>query len=270
MTTLISSAIIISPSGAEGVGRIAWHNLFIESGAVVSASSAATGYEALNGVDWKQYDWWKPTSTGVHWLQVTLSSAKPADYMAVFGHNLHSIGGSAKAQYSTDGISWTDASNEVMPATARTLFFEFDSVSAKYWRCLVTTLTGQSLIAGVMIGESMKFERDLTSGFAPATLSPITESKVPMSEGGVNLGASIVREGIKGTIALSNITPLWVREKWVPLINHLNLGRPCVFCWNAESYIDEAALIWKTRDIAPPSYQSVNFMQASLNFEGVI
>lgn len=270
MTTIISSSLVILPAGAEGSGRIGWHNLFIESGATVNASSEVSGFEALNAVDWKQYDWWKPSTTGAHWVKVTLSSAQTADYMAVFGHNLHQVGGAVKAQYSTDGSTWTDASSEVIPGTARTLYFDFDPVSAKYWRCLVTTSTGQSLIAGVMIGESLKFERDLTTGFAPAHLSPMTESKTPMSEGGVNLGASIIREGIKGSISLSNLTGTWVREEWVPLITHLNLGRPAVFCWDTVRYNDEAVLIWKDRQIASPSYSSPNYMNASLSFEGVI
>lgn len=271
MTTIISSAIVISPAATSAeVGRIGWHNLFIESGATVMASSEVTGYEALNAIDWKQYDWWKPSTTGAHWIKAVLAQAGTADYMCVFGHNLHQVGGSVKPQYSTDGINWTDAASDVLPNNGRTLYFNFDPVSAGFWRCLVTTISGQSIIAGVMIGESLKFERDLTSGFAPPTLSPIVDSKTPMSEGGVNLGSSVIREGIKGSISLSNITSAWIRNEWVPLITHLNLGRPCVFCWDYVSHGDEAALIWKDKQIAAPSYQGPNFMNASLSFEGVI
>lgn len=257
-----------SASGAS-VGRIAYQNLFVDSGAVVTASDYATGYPADNAIDWKQYDWWKQSATGTSWIKTVLTSANEANYFAVFGHNLHSVGGSVKAQYSTDGTTWTDTGAEVMPGNGNTIFAVFDSQTAKYWRCSITTTSGQALIAGVMIGKTLDLERDLTGGFSPAHLSPEVESKTPMSERGVNLGASIIRTGVNGNIKLSNITPEWIRDEWVPLIDHLNDGLPAVFCWDYEYHSDEAILIWKKGRIPDPSYSSASYMNASLMFDGV-
>jgi hypothetical protein len=268
------NVIVLSGAGAasrQGNGRIGYHNLFTDAGATVTASDEVTGYEKENAYDWKQHDWWKQSALGTSWLRASFASAKSADYMCVFGHNLHKVGGSVKPQYSTDsGSTWNDAAVSTSSAEGNTIFVGFDSVSAGDWRCLVVTTTGQSIIAGIMIGEAMVFERDLTAGFAPPSISPDVDSKTAMSELGVNLGMSNLRTGVSGTIALTNLTPTWVRNDWKPFITHLNSGYPAAFSWDYINYPTESVLVWKKGKAGKPAYTSPNFMSASFEYEGIL
>jgi hypothetical protein len=262
---------IIVTGGTLSVSRIGYENLFTDSGATVAVSSETAGYLKENAYDNKQYDWWKPTATGSEWISCSFISAKAADYMAVWGHNLHQVGGSVKPQYSTNGGStWNDATAAYSPTTGRTLFIGFTSTLAADWRCLVVTTTGQAVIAGIQIGSAMVFDTGLKPGFAPATLSPKIESKTAMSELGVNLGVSRLSAGITGKIDMNNLDPAWVRSDLVPLIDHFSSGKPAVFSWDYSSHNDEACLVWTTpRPITPPSYQDPLYMRASFDFEGI-
>lgn len=255
-------------AGSITNARLGYRNLFSDSGATVTSSSETAGFEAANAYDLKQYDWWKPTASGTEWLRASFASAKQADYMAVWGHNLHEVGGSVKPQYSTDGVAWNDASIAYSAVSGRTLYIGFDLQTAAHWRCLAVTTTGQAIIAGIQIGETLSLP-GMRAGFSPATLSPLITSKTAMSELGINLGVSILRSGIKGQISLNNLEPTWVRSDLVPCIEHLSSGKPAVFSWDYASHNDEAALIWTTKQIDPPSYQDPLYMEASINFEGI-
>lgn len=252
-------------------GLIGYNNLFTASGVTVTASGETTDYEKENAYDWKQYDWWKHTITGISWLRASFTAAQDADYMAIYGHNLHDVGGSVKPQYSTDGgSSWNDADTAVSPTDGNAIFFSFTSVSAADWRAYIVTTTGSAVIAGVMIGEALTLDRDVTAGFSPPTLSPDIESKTAVSEMGVNLGVSNIRTGVSGNIPLTNISASWVRSSLAPLIEHLNNGYPCVFAWDYTNYSDEVCLIWKTRSVAKPSHISKNLMSFDLSYEGIL
>jgi hypothetical protein len=262
-------SIIVTGGQIQG-GRIGYKNLFEDSGATVTVSSESSGYEKQNAYDWKQYDWWKPTGASSEWIAVSFSTAQTADYAAVWGHNLHEVAGSVKPQYSVDGgSSWIDAATAVSVTTGRTIFIAFDSTIAADWRLLFAS-TGTVIIAGVQIGEATLFERSMSPGFMPSALSPEVGSKTAISELGVNLGVSTLRTGIAGSIQLTNLSPTWVRAYWVPLIAHLSAGKSCVFSWDYEQHNDEALLIFKTGQIAIPSYITPLLMSASLNFQGIL
>jgi len=90
-------------STANAKGRIGYKNLFTTSGVTVTTSSDQSGFEKENAYDWKPYDWWKPSAGGVNWLRASFGGAKAADYMAISGHNIGTLGASVKCQYSTNG-----------------------------------------------------------------------------------------------------------------------------------------------------------------------
>ena len=250
-------------------GYIGYENLFTATGVTFSASSENVGFEGVNAIDWNQYDWWTQSAIGYSNIRASFAVAQPANYLCVFGHNLFDVGSTVKAQYSTDGGStWNNPHTVITPTDAGVVFVKFNSVSAADWRCLVNSTSGQTSIAGVMIGNLMQFDKDVGGGFAPANLSPEVKNKTPMSERGVNLGAAVIREGLKGNVQLNNVDEQWVRDEWTPLVEHLNLGRPAVFAWDAVNRPEDAILIWKNGQIPAPKYSSNNLMSVSLTYDG--
>lgn len=263
---------IIIGQALEGSGGIGYKNLFTETAGTVTVSTEDTagGFYKENAYNWLGYDEWKPTATGASWLRVSFGSARLANYMAVWGHDLADHASQVKPQYSTDGAVWIDAAAEVIPADNNTLYFAWDDVNASHWRILVTSATTIPVIAGVQIGEALRLPHGVEVGFAPPSLVPIHEVKTARSELGVFIGGSTISRGIVGQLALDLLDPDWVRTEWIPFINHLQYPKPFVFSWNYETYATEVVLGWaKDRSrISPPVYSHAKFMSVALSFEG--
>lgn len=263
-------AFIVS-SSTVGAPRIGYHNLFETVGVTVTVSTETSGFEKENAYDWFGYDWWKPTATGDSWLRASFGAAKMANYMAVWGHNLGTISGSCKPQYSTDaGATWTDAASVVSPDDDNTIFFAWDDVTAADWRLFVSGAT-LPVIGGVQIGEVFKLPKNMEVGFAPPSLVPIVNSKTSQSENGSFIGGSTNFNGIAGSFKLSHQDPTWVRDSWIPFINHFQTPKPFVLAWDYDSHSTEVVLAWKPKGNASmPSYTSPLYMGVSLKFEGVL
>jgi len=264
MAFIVGSSII-------GVSRIGYHNLFESAGVAVTASTEASGYEKENAYDWFGYDWWKPTATGDSWLRASFGSSQLANYMAIWGHNLGTIAGNCKPQYSTDGGStWNDAASVVAPADDNTLFFAWDDVTAADWRLLVNGST-LPIIGGVQIGEAFKLPTNMEDGFIPPSLVPIITSKTAQSETGAFIGGSSLYEGIEGSFKLSNQDPTWIRDEWLPFLAHFQTPKPFVFAWDYDSHSTEVVLAWKPKGkVSAPRYNNVLYMDISLKFEGIL
>lgn len=263
-------AFIVS-SDTIGPSKIGYKNLFTDAGVIVTASSAAAGYEKENAYDWFGYDWWKPTSTGDSWIRANFGTAKLANYCTVWGHDLSDHSASVKPQYSTDGGgTWIDAASAVAPTDNNTLFFSWDDVTAADWRLLVTAATTIPVIGGVQIGEVLSLPKGMGTGFKPSSLVPIIEMKTARSESGAFIGGTKKSSGIDGSIKLSNIDPVWVRDSWIPFINHFQTPRPFVFAWDSDTHPTEVVLGWSKGIAESPVYSSTLYMDVTLEFEGIL
>ena len=261
-------AIIIGPAASLKT-KIGYKNLLTTTGVSVTVSDEAAGFEKEYAYDLSQWTWWKQSASGTSWLRASFASAKTANYMTVWGHNLHSVGGSVKPQYSTDGgATWNDAAGATAPVNDKLILITFNDVTAAKWQCLVTTSSGQSVIAGIQIGEMTEMERGLRPGFAPSTIAPDVEIRAGRSENGINIGTSVRYYGVSGTIKLTNLTPEWVRAELEPIIDHLNAGYPAVFSWDDVNYQDEAVLMWVTKQVPPVQYANPLYMTAVIPYEG--
>jgi len=252
--------------------HIGYHNLFTDSGATVTVSSAATGFEGVNAYSGFGYDWWKPTTTtGYNNLEVEFASAKTADYVAIWGHTIGSIGAGAliAVSHSEDGITWSDSVSATSVTDNNTIYIPFTSSSHKYWRVSIyipsTTLP---FIAGIQIGDRLEMPNSAEVGFAVPTLAPKTKLKTARSESGAFIGGSQLSQGIDGSISFTNIDPAWVRSDWEPFIAHVQTPAVFVMAWDTVTYTDEIMLAWADGDVSVPNYSSPLYMNFSLKFEG--
>jgi len=260
----------IVSSDEVGAPRIGYHNLFTDSTATITASTETSGFEKENAYDWFGYDWWKPTATGDSWLRANFSTAKMANYMTVWGHNLGTISGSCKPQYSTNGGgTWNDAASVVSPTDDNTLFFAWDDVTAADWRLFVSGAT-LPIIGGVQIGEVLTLPHNMDIGFAPPSLVPMTTNKTAQSESGAFIGGSRLSEGVEGNFTLKTLDPTWVRDSWIPFMDHVQNPKPFVFAWDYDTHSTEVILAWSSKKQKSPNYSSSLYMDISLNFEGIL
>lgn len=204
--------------------RIGASTLFRDSGATVTVSAEDTANDGHKENAYKEgftHDFWKPGSSGTHWIRVSLGSSAKADYMAVAAHDLHQNAGSIKAQYSTDGgQSWNDAHSAVTPGDSSPVMVLFTQVEAADWRLHVSS-TGAVAIGVVHIGAVLKLRVGIRAPWTPPYLSQDNRYINQRSEGGQFFGRSLIARGAELRLDLEHVPKAWVRDVWEPTVRLL-------------------------------------------------
>jgi hypothetical protein len=168
-----------------------WETMLGSEGSTLTASTTATGdYSAAYIFNMLETNMWKAanTTTPVYLTyDAGVGNTKSADYIAMAGHNLSSIGASVTLQHSPDNSAWTDAFTAFQPATDRAFLKEFTSPGAKrYWRLKLTgALSAAPYVATCIWG--LKTELDYATG----TFDPYAEdvqASVNVSQAGFVTG----------------------------------------------------------------------------------
>lgn len=216
---LDSNLAIAQAEGETFPPRIGASNLFRDSGATVTASADTTGGEKENAYkEGFTHDFWRPGSSGDHWLRVSLGSAAKADYLAIAAHDLHNNGGTIKAQYSTDGgASWTDAHTAVTPANSQPVMVLFSQVEAADWRLFVSS-TGAVSIGVVHIGAVLKLRVGIPAPWTPPYLAQDNRFINERTEGGAFAGRSLLARGAQLRMDLEHVPKGWIRDTWEPVV----------------------------------------------------
>lgn len=255
-----------------GKPSIGYDNFFEHSGATVSTSSEAVGFEKEKAYDWFAFDAWKPAAAGAQSITVDLGSAKEADYWAVFGYKeLVTNGGSIKPQYSTDnfGANIVDFDSAQSPTAAGVIFRTVTpSQTKRYWRFLVTS-TPVSAIAAVLIGKRLDLDADIRGRLDPPNLQANSEPRINRSQTGQNLGHSEITTGIEMRASFDAVSPSWARTNWPAFRTHAN-KKPFVFSWDAANFPNEAAFVWlDAKATKDPAYTHPMFMSMTLAMNGL-
>lgn len=263
-----------SGSGGGGIAasgpdkpRVAYQNLLRDGGGTVTASSETAQYEYQNAYDDRPFTWWRPES-GTSYLTLVLPSARSVNYFAFYGTDLAAKGGSIQLQYSLDGGgSWLDAAVSVSPADTTPVYKVLTAaIAAARWRFKVICAT-QPNLACLSFGTDLQFERGCWVGFSPPRLARDTDLTNNISQRGVWLGRSIIRNGMMGAFDLDKLTPGWVETYWKPFVRHAET-KPWFLLWNKTGYPADAAWCWAEGDIERPAYSHPNFMKAGMRYRG--
>ncbi len=136
------------------------------SGAVLAATTQMADAPVENISNMMEVNMWK--ASGVidpSYITVDLggmNTQKAADYLVVYGHNLGSVGASAVLQYSLDGLAYSNAFAEFIPASDAVVLREFSQTpAARYWRLKLTGHSAPPYISICIWG--MKTELDYAS-----------------------------------------------------------------------------------------------------------
>lgn len=204
--------------------RLGINNLYRAAGATVTASAEDTANDGHKENAYKEgftHDFWKPGSSGSHWLAVSLGSSATADYVAVAAHDLNQHAGSIKAQYSTDGgMSWNDAHSAVTPGTSQPVMILFTAVDAADWRLFISS-TGAVSIGAVHIGGVLKMPGTLAAPWSPPYLRRDVRYVNDRTEGGAFVGRSIISKGAEFPLQFQGVELDWIRNTWEPLVRSI-------------------------------------------------
>ena len=270
MTFIINPLITtLSPSGGHRV-FIGYENLFLKG--AVGASSEAAGYEITKGIDGFTNRKWKgDAGAGVYNINVNLSSIAPANYFAIYSHNLHEVGGSVIAQVSFDGGTvWNDVTNAYAPSTSAPIMRRFGKYSAADWRLQITTTGGAPIIGNIMLGNSLELVNGLKLGWEHPFYSSIYEETSLSNSQGEVLTSTIKIKPCEFRIESEFYSPAWIEANWMPFIRHIELGNPFYLAPRADTHPHEIIFCRKTGSIPTPSFTSSARVKIELPCKGFI
>ena len=244
----------------RGAAKIGYENLF-NSATTITATDEVAGFEKENAFNMNLFDWWKPASAGTKYLTAIFTGAVTVDYFGLFGHNLHVYNDSVKVQYSTNGSTWNDATPAQTVSTGKVIFVMFASITAAWWRIEYIT-TGPGIIGAASFGKALELPKGMEVGFTPPIFSRKNEYTDKSTVDGVPLPRSIKRKPGKISIKQNNVDPVWMRDSWLDLLDHMEV-KTFFFSWDYDSHPNEAGFC---RTITDPkaSYGSPLYMNASI------
>jgi len=208
----------------------------------VTPTSERAGYSIQNAYDWYTTSYWSPSATsGFKYIVVEFSSPVSADYLAIYRHNLGTVGGTFTIDYSSDGVTWSAAILVAVSASDNELSIQtFDQKTAKYWRVLFNLASATPFYLGViMFGKKLPLYRGMVSGFTVPRHGRKNEIINQKTEGGQFVGRVKTSHGARTSINFKHVTQSWVRANWEAFVEHAEL-LPFLFSWNHDTYPQDA------------------------------
>lgn len=270
MTFIINPIVTnLSPAGGHRV-FIGYENLFLKG--TVSTSSEAVGYEITKGIDGFTNRKWKGNAgAGVYYVNVNLSAIAPANYFAIYSHNLHEIGGSVIAQVSfDDGTTWNDVTNAYAPSSSAPIMRRFGKYSAADWRLQITTISGAPIIGNMMLGTSLELNNGLKMGWQHPFHGSIYDETAHTNSQGEVLSSTIRIKPSEFKIESDAYTPIWVESLWIKFIRHIELGNPFYLVPRADTHPQEVVFCRHKGKIPTPTFTHSARLSISLPCKGFI
>lgn len=230
---------------------------------VASSEPDPTNYSYQNAYDDRPYTYWK-CMDGTQYLTFVFATAVPVSAYGLYSNNLAEAGAQITLEYSTNaGVTWTAFSAAEAPIDTSPIYRSKAVVSAARWRWKIVS-TVPVYLGCMSFGVDFAFERGTWVGFSPPRLARDTTLTTNVSQGGVFLGRSIIRNGAEFSFNLDKLTMEWVYEVWYYFMLHAE-RRPWFLLWERKNHPAEAAFCWSRGDTPKPSISHPNFMAASMN-----
>lgn len=271
MIVISDDVVLTAAEQADGITgdnpRIGWHNI-VPAGAI-AASDDDDAFPVSNLLRPETFLKWKGGNIGEHTITVTATPAESVNYFAIAGHNFATAGAGLKLQQSPDGITWTDLTDEFLPATDHALMVEFaDTQASQYYRLVVAPTVAIPEIGALNIGRVLRMQRRLYVGHKPMGLNRKTETSTGFSESGQFLGRTRLRQMLEGSAEFANITPDWVRAYFDDFQDAAET-LPFFFAWRPEAYPDEIAYVSLTGDPDIVNQQANGMVGISMSMRGI-
>lgn len=209
-----------------------------------TATDTAAGYDVLNIRDNKPFTSWKAASAGTKYLAVDCGSAKSADAIGIYKHNLGTAEASVSVESSATG-AWAGEQVQRLapftPANDKAVLKTFAASSARYWRVKIVTASVAAQIAECSIGARLEFPYPPDSQFVPVSES--IEAQAVQSKSGQRLEAIVrfvnwtvtpVWSGLSRTWLDANVRPFW--SSWARYLY------PFYWAWDLNEYPNE--ILW--------------------------
>lgn len=266
MSIFLSSDLVISLS-TDQYALDYPRALFVDdfAGGIITASTVATGFYAENVTDQYTFDYWRPTGVPA-WIASVLPVARDINCACIAAHDIASAGASFIFQ-AWDGVTWVNCHDVITPVNDDTIMVFFTSVFCQQFRLYV--FGGVPTIGVISAGTAFVFPSKMYGGHPPITVSRNTEIMHNISEGGFDLGRSIMRNGASTSVDIKHLTETWIRSQFEPLFASIRLN-PFFFAWRPSSYPTEVAYCWVDSDLSPVATGPGNLVSIKFDIDGII
>jgi hypothetical protein len=218
-------------------------NAFLDG--IPTATDTASGYDVLNIRDLKTYTEWAAASGGTKYLTIDRGSAKAADALGIFKHNLGTAAASVSVESSDTG-AW--AGEEVQrlapftPTNDKAILKTFTSASARYWRVKIVTAGIAPRLAVCLLGARLTFSFPPESPFAPARES--VEGETRRSKMGQVLGTVVRFKPYRITPTFKFPSRAWADASLYPWWENWasNLW-PFFWAWDLDLYASDVRFV---------------------------
>ena len=229
---------------------IGYQNLIENAATITASSQTATGpvQQAWDGIT---TTYWEIGEAGTHTLTCVFSSPVPADYFAVFAHNLATAGAVIKLQYSRDvGVTWRDAFDGLQLADNAVGLRPFPIMITRHWRVHITVTTAPLFIGVLQFGLKLVPYRGMPADFMLPADNRITEVIPNRTESGAFAGRTVIPRGTETEIRINHVPEEWVRINWRPFVKFAE-KKPFFFAWNHDDHPEETVFAMANPNIPP-------------------
>lgn len=216
------------------------------------------------------FEYWEPASLPATW-RLDMGSPQEFDYVGIAGHTIGSNNGTVLVEYSNDGSSWTQFSDETAPANDDPILFIDDEQFARYVRLTFDSQESPQVpqqIGAIYVGKLLAMPRMIYGGHSPINLARDTVLKNALSRGGRFLGQNYRRNGVVGNASFKHLDPTWYRQYFDPFVKSARRF-PFFFGWRPADYPSEVGYVWATDDIKPSNMGLKDFMEVSWAMRGI-
>lgn len=270
MSIYISNNIYLSGGIGEDFNAnnpiIGYHSILTPSDITVTGTSSVrppvNAWTPDTALVWEGQSYSGASSTLIQYLNLGNPSGDEVDYIAIGRHNFYTGNYAYTIQASDDGVSWDNVSNPMVVGSNDAIIHYFNARTNIYFRIKIEgsgTLIPAPIIGHVKMGVALVLQRRIYVGHSPATLAKNVKKTTYGSESGQYLGQVIHRSYYTCEISQDNNSPLFVRSKIVPFINHVN-GHTSIedtapatffFAWRPSDYPSEVIYGWTNDNIQP-------------------
>jgi len=214
-------------------------NRFLEG--TPTATDTAAGYDVLNIRDLKSFTSWKAASAGTKYITVDCGSAKSADTLAIYKHNL-ALAAAVSVETSSDNISWTERLSAFAPDSNKGQLKTFPKQTFRYWRVKIVLNTAIPQAAEIMLGERITFPYPPEVPFTPSATK--IEADFNRSKTGQLLGTVVRFKPYTISARWSKLSRTWVDASFRPFWeNWASELKPFFWAWDLDTFPSDVRFV---------------------------
>lgn len=243
----------------------------ILTGATLSASGTASGYDTRHLTDWMSYTYWRSPAGPQHAITIDCGAARAADTIGLAVHNITAQGGTVSLYASNDPAFGSGTVEVIPPFTPadQVVLQRFATQTARYWQLRIGGITSDVYLAVLVIGIALVMDDHIDGEYTPASEDP--KLAVERSQTGAILGAVYSHTTLDAKYRFKYLSDTWYRDQFLPVWRcHLSKGFPFFIAPDTALSSDAYLMMLNPGSGIDPRYDTAARRSITLEMIGVL